>query len=77
MCWSSLGLTHLGCRCFDPVAHGDVQGSQQGSDDHLQVVDDQHVFPIVEIYDGTDSFTAHRESDHFAEIDGPQSIPLL
>ncbi|WP_279402729.1 hypothetical protein [Arthrobacter sp. JCM 19049] len=40
-------------------------------------MDDQHVFPIVEIYDGTDSFTAHRESDHFAEIDGPQTIPLL
>ncbi|WP_343830171.1 hypothetical protein [Glutamicibacter creatinolyticus] len=40
-------------------------------------MDDQHVFPIVEIYDGTDSFTAHSESDHFAEIDGPQTIPLL
>ncbi|GAA4769139.1 hypothetical protein [Citricoccus nitrophenolicus] len=40
-------------------------------------MDDQHVFPIVEIYDGTDSFTAHHESDHFAEIDGAQIISLL
>lgn len=44
---------------------------------HHQLADDQHVFPIVEIYDGTDSFTAHREGGHFAEIDRAQIIPLL
>nr|WP_241428896.1 putative quinol monooxygenase [Agrococcus sp. ARC_14] len=36
-----------------------------------------HVFTIVEVYEGRDAFTAHRESAHFASIGKMQIIPLL
>ncbi|MCH1881374.1 antibiotic biosynthesis monooxygenase [Agrococcus sp. ARC_14] len=35
------------------------------------------MFTIVEVYEGRDAFTAHRESAHFASIGKMQIIPLL